>query len=205
MPAKNAQTFLAVAAILALTSSGGALAAGSHKGGHGKAHPEGHGHGHAQNLAFGEPAEASEATRIIEITMGDNYFEPEKLFLAAGETVRFVVKNEGEFLHEFNIGTATMHATHQEEMMTMMEHGMLTATGIDQDMMGMDHTEMGMSGHVHDDPNSVLVEPGATQELVWKFAEATDLEFACNVPGHYDAGMMGEIEFGTRPQSATGS
>ena len=134
--------------------------------------------------------------------MGDNYFEPESLAVQAGETIRFVVKNEGEFLHEFNIGTAVMHAEHQDEMMTMMEHGMLTATGIDHEMMKMDHTQMGMSGHVHDDPNSVLVEPGKTDELVWKFAAVADLEFACNVPGHYDAGMMGEIEFEEQRQSA---
>lgn len=195
MPTKKLQTLFAATAILALASSGAVFAEGSHKGGH----------GHDQGTAFGEPGKASEATRTIEITMVDNYFEPENLVVQAGETIRFIVKNEGEFLHEFNIGTTAMHAAHQEEMMTMMEHGMLTATGIDHDMMKMDHTAMGMSGHAHDDPNSVLVEPGAAQELVWKFAATTDLEFACNVPGHYDAGMMGEIEFRAKPQTATGS
>ena len=199
------RTLLAVAAAAALTATGTAFGAGAHKGGHSDGHAEGQGHGHEDAMAFGEPGVSSEADRTIEIVMGDNYFEPEELVIQAGETIRFVVKNDGEFLHEFNIGKAAMHAEHQEEMMTMMEHGMLTATGIDHDMMKMDHTAMGMSGHVHDDPNSVLVEPGATQELVWKFAEATDLEFACNVPGHYDAGMMGEIKFGKQPRSAAGS
>jgi len=144
-------------------------------------------------MAFGEPGDPAKATRTIEITMGDNYFEPENLTVAAGETVRFVVTNEGEFLHEFNLGTAHMHAEHQEMMMTMMEHGMLTPTGIDHDVMNMDHSAMGMPDHQHDDFNSVLVEPGDTQELVWTFAEATGLEFACNVPGHYDSGMMGDV------------
>src|SRR3546814_5940718 len=76
-----------------------------------------------------------------------------------------------------------------------MESGMMTATGMSHDMANMDHSSMDMSGHVHDDPNSVLVEPGKTQELVWKFAATTGLEFACNVPGHYDSGMMGEVKF----------
>jgi uncharacterized cupredoxin-like copper-binding protein len=151
--------------------------------------------GSAQNvMSFGEPAEANQATRTVEITMGDNYFEPESLTVAAGETVRFVIVNEGEFLHEFSLGTAHMHAEHQEMMTMMMEHGMLTPTGIDHDMMNMDHSSMGMPDHKHDDPNSILVEPGETQELVWKFAEATGLEFACNVPGHYDSGMMGDVK-----------
>ena len=205
MRIETSKTLLGIAAALALSVSGAAMAAGEHKGGHGDGHAERGGHGHAGTMAFGEPGEPSEAGRTIVITMSDNYFEPEKLVIQAGETIRFVVKNEGEFLHEFNLGTAAMHAEHQKEMMTMMEHGMLSATGMNHDMMKMDHSAMGMSGHVHDDPNSVLVEPGKTQELVWKFAAATDLEFACNVPGHYEAGMMGEIEFGKTPQSASGS
>lgn len=205
MSDRFSRILLAVAAVVALTASSPAIAGSLHNSGKDEGHAEGHGHGHADAMAFGEPGEPSEVDRSIEIVMGDNYFEPERLVILAGETVRFVVKNEGEFLHEFNLGTAAMHAEHQEEMMTMMDHGMLTATGIDHEMMKMDHTATGMSGHVHDDPNSVLVEPGAAQELVWKFTEATDLEFACNVPGHYDAGMMGEIEFKKQATSASGS
>ena len=45
----------------------------------------------------------------------------------------------------------------------------------------------------HDDPNSVLVEPGKSAELTWTFAKATRLEFACNIPGHYQAGMVGQL------------
>ena len=189
------KTFSSIAAIVALSFSTTALAAGAHEGGH----------GHPDAFEFGAPGEASEVNRTIEVTMVDNYFEPESLSIEPGETVRFVVKNEGEFLHEFNIGTAAMHAEHQEEMMVMMEHGMLTPMGVDHEMMKMDHSESGMAGHVHDDPNSVLVDPGASQEIIWKFAKATNLEFACNVPGHYDAGMMGEIEFVTKVKTASGS
>jgi uncharacterized cupredoxin-like copper-binding protein len=202
MSIRFTKSLIAVVAAVTLTTSGTAFAAGSHDNGKDGTHSNDHNHGHAATMKFGKPGEPSEASRTIEVTMGDNYFEPEKLVIQAGETVRFVIKNEGEFLHEFNLGTASMHAEHQEEMMIMMEHGMMTVTGIDHGTMKMDHASTGMSGHVHDDPNSVLVEPGKTQELVWKFATATGLEFACNVPGHYDAGMMGEIEFRTRPQTA---
>lgn len=184
MPIQLSNTLSAAIAVAVLATgpqmgASAALAAGSHAGGHG--------HG----AAIGEPGDAAQADRTVEIVMGDNYFEPERLSLRAGETIRFVIRNEGEFLHEFNIGTAAMHAAHQEEMATMMEHGMLTPTGVDKEKMQMDH---GAGAMDHDDPNSVLVDPGQTLELVWKFTAATDLEFACNVPGHYDAGMMGEIE-----------
>jgi uncharacterized cupredoxin-like copper-binding protein len=59
----------------------------------------------------------------------------------------------------------------------------------------MDHGAMAGMGHAmqHDDPNSVLVAPGKTAELTWTFSKATRLEFACNIPGHYQAGMVGKL------------
>lgn len=130
------------------------------------------------------------------IKMIDNAYEPESVQVKAGEIVRFVVTNAGQLLHEFNIGTAATHAEHQKEMSMMMEHGMITATGVNQQMMNMDHSQM-MGGHSmkHDDPNSILLAPGEKKEIVWKFTKAVDLEFACNIPGHYESGMVGKVEF----------
>ncbi|MEQ9642758.1 MAG: cupredoxin domain-containing protein [Alphaproteobacteria bacterium] len=162
-----------------------AWAAGTHSGGHG--------HGGGMSSAIGEPGKASEATRTVEITMRDNHYEPENLTVAKGETVRFVIKNAGELVHEFNIGTAAMHAKHQEEMMMMVEHGALEADKIHHDRMKMDMG--GGKTMEHNDPNAVLLEPGKSGEVIWKFTETAELEFACNVPGHYDAGMMGDIHF----------
>ncbi len=195
MPTKISKIALALAAATAFTASGPVIAAGSHSNSDRAGQSEEAGHGHGGPTTIGEAGRPSEVDRTIEMVMGDNYFEPEKLTIRPGETIRFLIKNEGDFLHEFNLGTAAMHAEHQEEMMGMMESGMLTATGMNQDMMNMDHSSMGMSGHVHDDPNSILVEPGKAQEMVWRFAAAADLEFACNLPGHYDSGMVGDVEF----------
>ncbi|MCP8467263.1 cupredoxin family protein [Pseudomonas sp. ZM23] len=148
---------------------------------------------------FGKPAKADQATRTVEINLGEMYFEPESLDIKAGETVRFVIHNKGSLLHEFNLGSAAMHAGHQKEMQQMMDSGMLTPTGMQHDMSKMDHSKMGHGnmpmGQMmkHDDPNSVLVEPGKTAELTWTFNKATSLEFACNVPGHYQAGMVGKL------------
>lgn len=189
MPSIFTNTSRALLAAAALALPGAALAAGSHSGGHG------HGDGHGGGMSFGQPAEAAAADRTIEIEMGDSFYRPERLSLRPGETVRFVVRNKGELLHEFNLGTAAMHAAHQEEMMEMMDSGAMTATGLDRSAMGDG------SGHAHDDPNSVLVEPGETRELVWTFSKTTELEFACNVPGHYEAGMHGEVEF-SKPRKA---
>ncbi|QCF26505.1 cupredoxin domain-containing protein [Hydrocarboniclastica marina] len=152
----------------------------------------GHGGGHHGANNIGQPGKAAEASRTVEVTMYDNYYEPEEISVDEGETVRFVVKNEGMLVHEFNIGTAEMHAAHQDEMTMMVEHGVIQSDAINHEMMKMD---MGNGQTMeHDDPNSVLLEPGKTAEVVWTFGENADLEFACNVPGHYDAGMMGQIE-----------
>ncbi|MCB1824072.1 MAG: cupredoxin domain-containing protein [Candidatus Competibacteraceae bacterium] len=149
--------------------------------------------GHAD---IGKPGKTPAAQRTVEITLGEMYFKPETLNVKAGETVRFVVKNEGQLLHEFNIGTSDMHAHHREEMAMMMEHGMLTPTGINPERMNMDHGQMGMGSMKHDDPNSVLVEPGKTMELVWTFPKSGALQVACNIPGHSEAGMVGQIAIG---------
>ncbi len=183
----------ACAVLATLSFAGGAIAAGAHSGGHGakKGHGgEAGGHGHA--MAIGKPGVAGKVDRTIVITMDDNFFEPEEIKVEEGETIRFVIANKGEFLHEFNIATATMHAAHQEEMAMMMEHGMITATGINHKNMKMDHGG-GKMMMAHDDPNSVLLEPGKKAEVIWHFTKVTELEFACNVPGHYDSGMMGPI------------
>jgi uncharacterized cupredoxin-like copper-binding protein len=145
----------------------------------------------AHTFDFGQPAPAAKATRSVEVVMGDMSFTPKAIEIKAGETVRFVLVNKGKLLHEFNLGDAAMHARHQQEMLKMQQSGMLTPTG----MKEMDHGSMPGMDHAmkHDDPNSVLVEPGKTAELTWIFTKATSLEFACNIPGHYQAGMVGQL------------
>lgn len=156
---------------------------------------EGHGHDHQGGGNIGQPGKAAEASRTVEITMYDIYYEPETINVKAGETVRFVVKNAGELLHEFNIGSAAVHEAHQIKMQLMLDHGMLTPTGINHEMANMDHGSMpGMEELAQPDPNSILVEPGETKELVWTFSGDAALEFACNMPGHYGAGMVGEFK-----------
>lgn len=66
----------------------------------------------AHGQAFGKPAQAAQASRSIEVVLGDMYFKPRAIEVKAGETVRFVLKNEGKLLHEFNLGDAAMHAEH---------------------------------------------------------------------------------------------
>jgi uncharacterized cupredoxin-like copper-binding protein len=166
-----------------------------------------HGHG----ATAGMPGKASDVSRTINVEMYDNYYEPESIEVKPGETLRFVVSNKGSLVHEFNIGTPDTHEAHQEEMMMMVEHGVIQGGKLNHEMMDMDHSMMNgdmmgsdmMEGSMmgngqsmkHDDPNSVLLEPGKSQEIVWKFTGKGNIEFACNVPGHYQAGMVGDVNF----------
>jgi uncharacterized cupredoxin-like copper-binding protein len=60
----------------------------------------------AHTYAFGHPAPADKATRTVEVTLQDISFSPKALDVKAGETVRFVLVNKGQLLHEFNLGDA---------------------------------------------------------------------------------------------------
>jgi len=191
--------------VLAIGSSV-AMAAGQHKGGHGdeedkrhmqkEGHGQGGGHGQGQGHAFefGKPGKAADVTRTIDIVMKDNLYEPETISIKAGETVRFRIRNQGEALHEFGLGTEAMHEAHRPHMAMMVEHGMLEVDRINYERMKMDHGD-GKGPMNHDDPNSKLVEPGKSAEIIWTFTKAMALEFACNIPGHYESGMVGDILF----------
>lgn len=175
-------------------------AAGTHGGGDGKSsektdHMKGgqgdekSGHGH--KLGFGGVGKASEVSRTINVVMKENFYAPETIEVKAGETVRFKIINEGELVHEFSLGNADMHVAHQKEMEAMAEHGILEADKVNYHMMKMDMG--GGKTMAHSDPNSVLLEPGKSSEIIWKFSKAEGIEFACNVPGHYEAGMVGKM------------
>jgi uncharacterized cupredoxin-like copper-binding protein len=124
----------------------------------------------ASSKAIGQPAKAAAASRTVEVTMGDTMrFAPERIEVRRGETVRFVVRNAGALRHELVLGTARDLAAHAE---LMKRHP---------------HME-------HDEPHAVSVPPGESRELVWRFTKAGGVDFACLIPGHFDAGMKGRVE-----------
>lgn len=121
----------------------------------------------------GEPADAADADRTIEVTTLDTMaYDPASISVASGETVTFSVTNGGDAPHEFTLGDQAMQDEHAEEM-----------------------ADMG-SGMGHDEPNSISLQPGETKELTWRFGEAGTVIYACHEPGHYQAGMRGEITVG---------
>ena len=52
---------------------------------------------------IGEKGDPSKIDRVIKIKMYDNYYEPNLVKIKKGETIKFVVENLGEMVHEYNI------------------------------------------------------------------------------------------------------
>ena len=80
---------------------------------------------------IGEKGETKDGTKVINVKMFDNYYEPNEITVRKGETVKFIVKNMGELVHELNIATKEMHKKHQPEMAKMVENEILLADRID--------------------------------------------------------------------------
>ena len=64
-----------------------------------------------------------------------------------------------------------------------------------------------MPNMVHDDPNTVTVEPGQTRELTWRFDGEQPVVFACNIPGHAEARMVATatLKLPRRKRAMTGA
>ena len=146
-----------------------------------------------KNMKIGSKGKMEDVTRTIQVKMYDNYYEPNSFNIKKGETIKFEVINVGELVHEFNIANAMMHIKHQPEMERMVENEILLGDKIDKDKMQKMAAMDKSMGHSHS--NSVLLAPKEEGTLIWKFENAVNIEIACNVPGHYQAGMIAGVNF----------
>ena len=141
---------------------------------------------------IGEKGKEANIDRVITVLMYDNYYEPNQIKVKKNETIKFLVQNKGELVHEFNIATREMHLKHQPEMMKMVENEILLVDKIDKQKMKEMSKKNPAMAHSHS--NSVLLSPGEKGQIIWKFSNSIDIEAACNVPGHYDVGMIAKID-----------
>ncbi len=144
-----------------------------------------------KNMKIGSKGKETDVTRVIKVVMYDNYYEPNSFQIKKGETIKFEVENAGMLVHEFNIANKMMHMKHQPEMIKMAENGILLAFSIDKEKMKKMAKMDKSMGHSHS--NSVLLEPKQKGDIIWKFDDAVNIEVACNVPGHYQAGMIAKV------------
>lgn len=137
----------------------------------------GHDHGETASAAHDEHDNALSArviSRSIEVRMDDQMrFTPASLSVQAGETIRFVLHNAGQTEHEMVLGSAQEIAAHAQAMKQ-------AAAG-------------GQAQHTHGTGVEITLGAGQKAEWVVSFPQATVLEMACLIPGHYEAGMRGTV------------
>lgn len=118
----------------------------------------------------GRPGNPAQVGRTIEVIMDDNmHFAPQKISVKTGETIRFFVRNKGKLRHEMVIGSLEELKQHAIAMRTMPY---------------MKHAE----------PNMITLAPGQRGGIVWQFDKPGAVDFACLLPGHMEAGMVGTVE-----------
>lgn len=128
-----------------------------------------------EETAFGRAGDPQRAVRTIRVGMDDSmHFSPGTITVTQGETLKFVVTNDGKIMHEMVIGT----------MKELKEHAAL--------MRKFPNME-------HDEPYMAHVSPGKREEITWQFTKAGEFYYACLVPGHFEAGMIGKIVVKPRP------
>jgi uncharacterized cupredoxin-like copper-binding protein len=134
-----------------------------------------HGHGshdsHASSV--GEPSQRAAANKVIKVEATDDmkFNFSENLDIKEGEVITFVVTNNGDMRHEFSIGSNEEQKAHREMMRKM-------------------------PNMKHEDGNTITVEAGQTKELTWKFKGNEKVVMACNIPGHFEAGMHAMAKIG---------
>lgn len=118
---------------------------------------------------FGREGDPAKVRRTIRFDMSDAMrFTPAAIAVKRGETVRLVATNKGQVLHEMVLGTPDELKKHAEMMKKFPD---------------MEHEEAHMTH----------VKPGQTGAIVWQFTEPGEFQFACLIPGHFEAGMVGKV------------
>lgn len=107
--------------------------------------------------------------RTIDVTMKDIHYDPTSVEVKAGETVKFVFRNEGSIVHDAFIGDEAAQEEHEKDM---------------RKGDGDDHG---------DDGHAVTVEPGSTGSLTYTFEKPATLVIGCHQAGHYSAGMRVKV------------
>ena len=176
----------AVMAAFLVSFAPGALAHG--ESGHGKTKAVDY--SKAEETPFGRAGDPKKATRTVRVGMADTmhfavagsaaqrttdvragsapHAMSGDIVVKKGETVRFIVRNDGKLMHEMVIGTMKDLKDHAE---LMRKH----------------------PGMEHDEPYMAHVAPGRQGEIVWQFTRAGEFHYACLVPGHMEAGMISKI------------
>jgi len=117
------------------------------------------------------PSTNTDGSINVDVTLTDFTIESSVIAFEAGRTYRFTITNEGAIPHEFVIAEPMMEGEDHSEGMEMEHAGLVVEVEEDE------------------------LPPGATVTVNATFPDHVDeeLEFACHIEGHYEAGMHSPI------------
>jgi uncharacterized cupredoxin-like copper-binding protein len=106
--------------------------------------------------------------RVVELSMEDMHFIPDRIEVKAGELVAFVVTNPNDIAHELYIGTEADQMAHRAMHMAVPSAG---------------QAQIPHGGY------GIFLEPHETGVVSYRFDTAGQVMLGCHLPGHWEAGM----------------
>jgi uncharacterized cupredoxin-like copper-binding protein len=102
----------------------------------------------------------------VDMTIHHSRFQPDRIKVRPGTTVRFVVDNQDPINHELIVGDAEVHRRHEQG------------------------TEP-----VHPPrPGEVSIRATTRAETTFVFSDPGSVLYACHLPGHFRYGMSGYVD-----------
>jgi uncharacterized cupredoxin-like copper-binding protein len=122
------------------------------------------GHARAGTPATGDGLGPGEVT--VAMTIHHSRFQPDRIRVTPGTTVRFAVDNQDPISHELIVGDAEVHRRHEQG------------------------TEP-----VHPPrPGEVSIPASSRAETTFVFSDPGPVLYACHLPGHFRYGMSGYVD-----------
>ena len=108
------------------------------------------------------------ARPTVVLTAHHSKFNPARIAVEAGTTVRFVVRNDDPIAHELIIGPQEVHDRH----------------------------EKGTESYHPPKPGEVTIAASEEAATTYTFGAPGVVVFGCHLPGHWTYGMRGEVVVG---------
>lgn len=151
----------------------------THEGGHGdELAEEAYGHEGDHHNVVVTPEHETEAGELLEITLNAVEglawrFEPSVVEVPVGHRVKLTLVNNGRVEHDVEVGGIPAEDI---EVVDLVDR----------------HVRLG-GGHHPEGVVAVHAEPGTSTSVMFTATEVGEYEFACTIPGHKAAGMVGKL------------
>lgn len=133
---------------------------------------------------LGQPGTAT-APREVTVILRDYRFDPTPLYLYRGETIRLTVVNAGMLEHELVLGDAAAQSAWAEADAAATPGGPFA-------------TAPPASAPAGTGGLRIVLPSGGSTSVLYEVPDASDVLLLCNLPGHQERGMIGQVVLRSR-------